>query len=173
LLASGLLLLSTAGAQRLVVDINQTPPAVNPGSSPARIFDLGGTAVFAANDGRHGNEPWRTDGTGGRDCAARRRLPWVGVGRELGGADHACRRRRVPSLSGVRDLEGSVAEFSCPHCHHPFPVVQVCECKAPVIALHLHIGGVVKFCTRNGCTKHWLEFQDADDLFTLFESLAG
>ena len=76
-------------------------------------------------------------------------------------------------FSGVADIPGSVAEFSCPHCHNPFPVTQVCECHAPVIGLHLEIGGLVKFCTRNGCRRHWLEFEDAEEVFELFEAQAG
>ena len=62
-LCGTLALISMATGQRLVVDLNQTPPTVNPGSSPAGIWSLGTTAVIAANDGRHGIEPWRSDGT--------------------------------------------------------------------------------------------------------------
>lgn len=73
-------------------------------------------------------------------------------------------------LSGVDDVPGSIAAFSCPHCHEPFPMVGTCECRAPMVALRLEIGGVVKFCSRNGCKKHALEFEDVDQLFELFES---
>jgi len=73
-------------------------------------------------------------------------------------------------FSGVEDIRGSVAQFSCPHCHDPFPVVGICQCGAPLISFQLRIGGVVKICTRNGCKKHALEFEDADELFELFES---
>jgi len=74
-------------------------------------------------------------------------------------------------FSGVEDVEGSIASFSCPHCHEPLPVVGDCDdCGAPMIELRLQIGGLVKICTRNGCRKHALEFEDADQLFELFES---
>lgn len=62
LLCGALILASTTAAQRLVVDINQTF-GPNPGSSPAWIASLGGVAVVAADDGRHGLELWRTDAT--------------------------------------------------------------------------------------------------------------
>jgi len=75
-------------------------------------------------------------------------------------------------FSGVADLEDSVAAFFCPHCHDPFPVTHVCDCRAPMIGLHLAVGGLVKLCTRNGCKSHSLEFEDADELFTVFESCA-
>lgn len=73
-------------------------------------------------------------------------------------------------FSGVADIDASVVQFSCPHCHEPFPVVEICHCRAPMIALHLKIGGLVKICSRNGCKKHALEFEDADEMFELFQS---
>ena len=34
-----------------------------PGSDPSGVVDVGGTAFFTANDGIHGEELWKTDGT--------------------------------------------------------------------------------------------------------------
>ena len=71
-------------------------------------------------------------------------------------------------FENVDDVVGSVAVFSCPHCHQPFPVVQICECKAPMIGLQLEVGGMIKICSRNGCKRHSLEFEDVNDAFMLF-----
>lgn len=69
----------------------------------------------------------------------------------------------------VDDVMGSVATFSCPHCHQPFPVIQLCDCKAPMIGLQLEVGGKIKICSRNGCQRHSLEFEDINDAFMLFQ----
>jgi len=70
----------------------------------------------------------------------------------------------------VENITGSIVECSCPLCRKPFPSVGICECKAPVIALNLKHGGNIKVCTRNGCKKHSLEFENSDDAFSLFQS---
>ncbi len=71
-------------------------------------------------------------------------------------------------FEGVKDVVGAIAAFSCPHCHEPFPVLQICECKAPMIGLQLEYGGTIKICSRNGCKRHALEFEDVNDAFMLF-----
>jgi len=71
-------------------------------------------------------------------------------------------------FENVDDVVGSVAIFSCPHCHQPFPVMQICDCKAPMIGLQLQVGGMIKICSRNGCKRHALEFEDVNDAFMLF-----
>jgi hypothetical protein len=67
----------------------------------------------------------------------------------------------------VDDVIGSVAIFSCPRCHQPFPVIQNCECRAPLVGMQLEVGGVIKICSRNGCKRHSLEFEDVNDAFML------
>ena len=53
----------TAEGTRLVADINRGEAGFS-GSSPSGFAALGGgRAIFAANDGVHGFEPWVTDGT--------------------------------------------------------------------------------------------------------------
>lgn len=74
------------------------------------------------------------------------------------------------SFISVNDTEGSIAEFSCPHCHKPFPVQKLCDCEAPLIGFTLQSGGVIKICTRNGCKNHSLEFADANDAFLFFQN---
>ena len=70
-------------------------------------------------------------------------------------------------FENVEDQVGSVTVFSCPHCHEPLPVVQICECKAPMVGMQLKVGGMIKICSRNGCQRHSLEFEDVNDAMTL------
>ncbi len=74
------------------------------------------------------------------------------------------------AFENVDDIEGSVAEISCPHCRTGLPQEGICACKAPIVSLTLHIGGIIKFCSRNGCQRHSLEFEDAGNAFQLFQS---
>lgn len=69
----------------------------------------------------------------------------------------------------LEDIVGAVVTLYCVHCHDPFPVMQVCECKAPMIGLQLAVGGMIKICQRNGCKRHALEFEDINDAFMLFK----
>ena len=70
----------------------------------------------------------------------------------------------------VDDISGSIVECFCPRCSTPFPVVGTCKCKAPIISLSLKDGGNINVCTRNGCKKHSLEFEDIDEAFSLFQN---
>lgn len=73
-------------------------------------------------------------------------------------------------FGGVPDVRGSIETFSCPHCDAPLPVQQTCPCGAPMVGIDLVIGGIIRFCTRNGCEEHHLEFDNPDDAFVLYES---
>src|SRR4051812_15513467 len=46
-----------------VKDINQQPPTGTAGSNPRGFAEVGGVAVFAAEDAANGVELWRSDGT--------------------------------------------------------------------------------------------------------------
>lgn len=70
----------------------------------------------------------------------------------------------------VENVPGSVTPFSCPHCQGVFHAKHPCDCGAPMIWLQLTMGGAINFCTRNGCTRHSLEFEDPDQAFILFQS---
>jgi ELWxxDGT repeat protein len=52
----------TAAGTHMVKDINSGQP-VYANASPDSLTNVGGTLFFAANDGIHGNELWRSDGT--------------------------------------------------------------------------------------------------------------
>lgn len=76
-------------------------------------------------------------------------------------------------FADVKDVEGSVIEGLCPHCNALFPIHQMCECGAPLFSLSLQGGGLINICSRNGCKRHSLEFENADDAFELFRRLDG
>jgi len=71
---------------------------------------------------------------------------------------------------GISDEPGDLVAFSCPHCREPFPVEQICRCGAPMIGFFLVCGGILRICTRSGCEEHFLQFEDPDDAFILYES---
>lgn len=71
-------------------------------------------------------------------------------------------------FNGVINVEGTIVEGACPHCHTPFPIQQECECGASIFGLALQGGGIINVCSRNGCKQHSLEFENADDAFDLF-----
>jgi len=73
-------------------------------------------------------------------------------------------------FDNVDDVEGTIVGLFCPHCDHPFPVQQICDCKAPMIGFQLQSGGIIKVCSRNGCKNHSLEFANVNDAFILFQS---
>lgn len=54
-----------------------------------------------------------------------------------------------------------IAIFSCPKCKETFTGDTKCTiCNAPMAHLYLDAGGKVRFCTRNGCKNHTVEFED-------------
>ncbi len=67
----------------------------------------------------------------------------------------------------VKDEVGSVASLFCPQCHQPLPIIQNCECEAAMVGMQLEVGGIIKICSRNGCRRHSLEFEDINDAFML------
>ncbi|MEI6123031.1 MAG: hypothetical protein WCQ95_05315 [Bacteroidota bacterium] len=60
------------------------------------------------------------------------------------------------------DISGvDIAEFSCPHCNQVLHGKEICsECQAPMVPLTMDIGGKVEFCSRKGCSKHYVAFED-------------
>jgi hypothetical protein len=63
----------------------------------------------------------------------------------------------------------AVAEISCPHCNHSLSTSVKCEaCDAPMITFGIKSGGRVSFCSRKGCTKHYVAFQNLDDAIRKF-----
>ena len=74
----------------------------------------------------------------------------------------------LSSVYGTYDIEldlniplGKVAGFRCPHCKVDLKSTRKCDiCSAQMVAFDLKGGGQVQICSRRGCKKHILEFQD-------------
>lgn len=74
----------------------------------------------------------------------------------------------LSSVYGSYDIEtslnvpmGKIAGFRCPHCGADLKSTRKCEvCSAPMVAFDLKQGGQVQICSRRGCKKHILEFED-------------
>jgi len=59
--------------------------------------------------------------------------------------------------------QGKTAGFRCPHCGADLKVTRKCDvCGSKMVSLELKGGGQVHICSRRGCKKHVLEFQDPD-----------
>jgi ssDNA-binding Zn-finger/Zn-ribbon topoisomerase 1 len=59
--------------------------------------------------------------------------------------------------------DGEIARFYCPHCNKELKSNDECDapnCNAPMIPLTLELGGKVFICSRRGCKKHFVAFED-------------
>jgi hypothetical protein len=74
--------------------------------------------------------------------------------------------------SGLSVPIGKIAGFRCPHCKADLKSTRKCEvCSAQMVAFDLKEGGQVQICSRHGCKKHLLEFQDPDsELLAFYKS---
>lgn len=62
-----------------------------------------------------------------------------------------------------------IVKFFCPHCNHDMTIGRICErCGAPMIAHKLINGGIIQICSRRGCKKHLLEFEDLESEIRTF-----
>jgi len=77
---------------------------------------------------------------------------------------------RLSSLYGEYELllsseieDGAIVEFSCSFCNYILSGNRICRvCEAPMSALQMGTGGMLQFCSRRGCKKHLLEFDDPE-----------
>jgi ssDNA-binding Zn-finger/Zn-ribbon topoisomerase 1 len=57
--------------------------------------------------------------------------------------------------------KNEIAVFHCPHCHSEIKSDDLCKtCHAPLVPFHLEDGGKVTICSRAGCKKHSVAFED-------------
>ncbi|MDI6740447.1 MAG: hypothetical protein QME74_08805, partial [Candidatus Edwardsbacteria bacterium] len=95
---------------------------------------------------------------------------------------------RLSSVYGSYAIESefpipkdSVARLFCPKCKAELKSTVACElCLAPMIPQMLEEGGRIFICSRRGCRKHFLEFEDVDgalakfyDTYTIAGGAAG
>ena len=71
--------------------------------------------------------------------------------------------------TGLNIPIGKIAGFRCPHCKADLKSTRKCEvCAAQMVAFDLKEGGQVQICSRRGCKKHLLEFQNPDSELQAF-----
>jgi len=65
----------------------------------------------------------------------------------------------------------TIVKFTCPFCAWDLTSSRICEvCDAPMVALQMGRGGILQFCSRRGCRKHLIEFEDPEaDLKAFYE----
>jgi len=62
-----------------------------------------------------------------------------------------------------------IALLSCPVCKKNLKGSDVCDlCGAPIVDFSLEKGGKVHFCSRIGCEKHYVSFEDIYTTLTNF-----
>jgi len=80
-------------------------------------------------------------------------------------------RFRLCSYYGCFDHKSSIElpkdepiKFFCPHCNKELTSPNKCEeCGSPMIPFALEKGGKVHICSKVGCNKHFISFQDVSD----------
>lgn len=66
------------------------------------------------------------------------------------------------------DLD-AIAKMYCPHCKEALHTDVNCEaCGAPMVTCSIKSGGRVSICSRRGCTKHYVAFQNLEDAIRRF-----
>jgi len=72
---------------------------------------------------------------------------------------------RLSSLYGSQNIQSqyeippdTIVQFFCPHCHAELRSSTDCaDCGAPMIAMIVRGGGVMRICSRHGCRAHMLD----------------
>jgi len=69
----------------------------------------------------------------------------------------------------IKIKKDSIAKFYCTHCNKEIPSDRKCTvCDAPMIAFREKRGGSVNICSREGCKKHSIEFEDMNEAVSYF-----
>ena len=72
-------------------------------------------------------------------------------------------------VSNVELVDNEISRLSCPFCKKELPSPAKCEeCGAPLVGFDLEKGGKVHVCSRIGCKKHYVTFEDIYDTLTQF-----
>jgi hypothetical protein len=71
--------------------------------------------------------------------------------------------------SSLQLIDGEIVDLMCMHCKKKLNSQNVCDlCGAPIVDFSLDKGGKVHFCSRIGCKKHYVSFEDIYDTLTSF-----
>jgi len=64
---------------------------------------------------------------------------------------------KIPSFVS----EGDALTLFCPWCKASLMSTRICEkCNAQMVLMDIEDGGNIQICSRKGCKKHFLEFED-------------
>ena len=59
--------------------------------------------------------------------------------------------------------EGEIVRFICPHCKSDLMSSRICyECGALMVTFESVLGGYLRICSRRGCKKHIIEFENLE-----------
>ena len=65
--------------------------------------------------------------------------------------------------------EGEIMRMFCPHCDSNLRVTRDCErCGAPMVATKIIGGAMIEICSRWGCKKHLIEFENLESELSTF-----
>ena len=65
----------------------------------------------------------------------------------------------IPSLIS----EGDTIALFCPGCNTSLMSNRKCDkCNAQMVLMNIEDGGKIQICSRRGCKKHFLEFEDLE-----------
>jgi ssDNA-binding Zn-finger/Zn-ribbon topoisomerase 1 len=72
-------------------------------------------------------------------------------------------------FSDVEITQNEIAHFNCPSCHKEIISEDKCQsCYAPLVPFLLEDGGKVAICSRAGCKKHSVAFEDLGTALSYF-----
>jgi len=80
-------------------------------------------------------------------------------------------KMRLCSYYGCYDQKASIeigdqeiVKYSCPSCKEELISKNICEeCEAPMVPFSMEKGGRIYICSRKGCHKHYLNFENVSD----------
>lgn len=65
--------------------------------------------------------------------------------------------------SEIEVPKGEIARFICPHCKSNLGSSRTCyKCSAPMVTFESALGGYLRICSRKGCKKHGIEFENLE-----------
>ena len=72
-------------------------------------------------------------------------------------------------ICNIELIDNEIAVLSCPFCKAVLNSSVKCDlCEAPIVDIKLDKGGKVHVCSRIGCKKHFVSFEDIYDTLTDF-----
>jgi hypothetical protein len=58
---------------------------------------------------------------------------------------------------------GEIVKFLCPYCKSELKSSRSCyDCNAPMVTFESTLGGYLRICSRRGCRKHGIEFENLE-----------